>query len=61
VAEEGLRALGAHEVYTDPVQVDRPVSAVPDDVGGRQLVDAFAAARALLDRRLHGKAVLDVV
>ncbi|RKS04824.1 NADPH:quinone reductase-like Zn-dependent oxidoreductase [Nocardiopsis sp. Huas11] len=44
--EEGLRALGAHEVHTDPARVDRPVFAVLDNVGGRQLVDAFAAVRA---------------
>lgn len=43
---DGLRALGAHEVYTDPAKVDRPVFAVLDNVGGRQLVDAFAALQA---------------
>ena len=40
---DGLRSLGAHEVRTDPAAVDRPVAAVLDNVGGRQLVDAFAA------------------
>lgn len=44
--EHGLRALGAHEVYTDPAKVDRAVFAVLDNVGGRQLVDAFAAVAA---------------
>ncbi|MEU5258651.1 zinc-binding dehydrogenase [Amycolatopsis sp. NPDC021455] len=44
--EESLRALGAHEVYTDPAKVERPVYAVLDNVGGRQLVDAFAALQA---------------
>ena len=44
--DSGLRALGAHEVYTDPAEVDRPVFAVLDNVGGRQLVDAFAAVQA---------------
>lgn len=43
---DGLRALGAHEVHTDPAAVDRPVHAVLDNVGGRQLVDAFAALQA---------------
>ncbi|MFG2570784.1 zinc-binding dehydrogenase [Streptomyces sp. NPDC048567] len=43
---DGLRSLGAHEVHTDPAAVDRPVSAVLDNVGGQQLVDAFAALRA---------------
>jgi NADPH:quinone reductase len=44
--EQGLRALGAHEVHTDPAKVDRPVFAVLDNVGGQQLVDAFAALQA---------------
>ncbi|WP_280397330.1 zinc-binding dehydrogenase [Nocardia carnea] len=43
---DGLRALGAHEVYADPAEVDRPVFAVLDNVGGQQLVDAFAAVQA---------------
>jgi NADPH:quinone reductase-like Zn-dependent oxidoreductase len=43
---DGLRSLGAHEVHTDPAAVDRPVSAVLDNVGGRQLVDAFATLQA---------------
>lgn len=44
--EDGLRALGAHEVYSDPAEVDRPVFAVLDNVGGGQLVAAFAAVQA---------------
>jgi NADPH:quinone reductase len=44
--EDGLRALGAYEVHADPVKVDRPVFAVLDNVGGQQLVDAFAAVQA---------------
>nr|WP_042177804.1 zinc-binding dehydrogenase [Kibdelosporangium sp. MJ126-NF4]CEL12777.1 alcohol dehydrogenase, zinc-binding [Kibdelosporangium sp. MJ126-NF4]CTQ98463.1 alcohol dehydrogenase, zinc-binding [Kibdelosporangium sp. MJ126-NF4] len=44
--EPGLRAQGAHEVFTDPSAVDRPVFAVLDNVGGQQLVDAFAAVQA---------------
>jgi NADPH:quinone reductase-like Zn-dependent oxidoreductase len=43
---DNLRALGAHEVHTDPAEVDRPVFAVLDNIGGRQLVDAFAALQA---------------
>ncbi|MBF6338134.1 zinc-binding dehydrogenase [Nocardia abscessus] len=43
---DGLRSLGAHEVHTDPGGVDRPVYAVLDNVGGQQLVDAFAAVQA---------------
>ncbi|WP_063060082.1 zinc-binding dehydrogenase [Nocardia sienata] len=43
---DGLRALGAHEVFSDPAEVDRPVFAVLDNVGGGQLVDAFAALQA---------------
>ncbi|WBB58084.1 zinc-binding dehydrogenase [Streptomyces sp. WMMC500] len=42
---DSLRSLGAHEVRTDPAAVDRPVHGVLDNVGGRQLVDAFAALR----------------
>ncbi|GAA5050942.1 zinc-binding dehydrogenase [Nocardia callitridis] len=41
-----LRSLGAHEVRTDPASVDRPVYGVLDNVGGRQMVDAFAAVQA---------------
>jgi NADPH:quinone reductase-like Zn-dependent oxidoreductase len=41
-----LRALGAHEVHSDPAAVDKPVFGVLDNVGGRQLVDAFAALEA---------------
>ncbi|OXM45122.1 zinc-binding dehydrogenase [Amycolatopsis alba] len=44
--EDGLRALGAHEVHADPAHVDRPVSGVLENVGGQQLVDAFAAVQA---------------
>jgi NADPH:quinone reductase-like Zn-dependent oxidoreductase len=44
--EQSLRALGAHEVHTDPAKVDRAVFAVLDNVGGQQLVDAFAALQA---------------
>lgn len=44
--EHTLRALGAHEVYTDPAKVDGPVFAVLDNVGGQQLVDAFATLQA---------------
>ncbi|MGY1981176.1 zinc-binding dehydrogenase [Nocardia gipuzkoensis] len=43
---DGLRSLGANEVHSDPGGVDRPVYAVLDNVGGRQLVDAFAAVQA---------------
>ncbi|MEU9497815.1 zinc-binding dehydrogenase [Streptomyces sp. NPDC048196] len=43
---DGLRALGAREVHTDPATVERPVFTVLDNVGGRQLVDAFAALEA---------------
>jgi NADPH:quinone reductase-like Zn-dependent oxidoreductase len=43
---EGLRDLGAHEVHASPAEVDRPVFAVLDNVGGQQLVDAFAAVQA---------------
>jgi NADPH:quinone reductase len=46
VQEHSLRALGAHEVYADPAEVDRAVFAVLDNVGGQQLVDAFAALQA---------------
>ncbi|MFI5714678.1 zinc-binding dehydrogenase [Nocardia sp. NPDC051750] len=44
--EDGLRALGASEVYAEAAKVDRPVFAVLDNVGGPQLVDAFAALQA---------------
>ncbi|SFW77212.1 zinc-binding dehydrogenase [Amycolatopsis australiensis] len=44
--EDGLRKLGAHEVVADPAHVERPVFGVLDNVGGRQLVDAFAAVQA---------------
>ncbi|MEU3764936.1 zinc-binding dehydrogenase [Amycolatopsis keratiniphila] len=44
--EDGLRALGAHEVHADPAHVERPVAAVLENVGGQQLVDAFAAVEA---------------
>lgn len=44
--EQPLRALGAHEVHTDPTKVDRPVFAVLDNVGGQQLVDAFVTLQA---------------
>ncbi|MEU2246661.1 zinc-binding dehydrogenase [Streptomyces sp. NPDC019224] len=43
---DGLRSLAAHEVHTDPAAVEQPVSAVLDNVGGQQLVDAFAALQA---------------
>lgn len=43
---EGLRALGAHEVHTAVAEVDRPVFAVLDNVGGPGLVGAFAALEA---------------
>ncbi|GAA4899623.1 zinc-binding dehydrogenase [Streptomonospora salina] len=43
---DGLRALGAHEVHPEPAAVQRPVAAALDNVGGRQLVDAFAAVDA---------------
>ncbi|GAA1981112.1 zinc-binding dehydrogenase [Amycolatopsis minnesotensis] len=41
-----LRALGADEVHTDPAAVDRPVFGVLDNVGGRQMVDAFGKLEA---------------
>ncbi|GAA1767893.1 zinc-binding dehydrogenase [Streptomonospora arabica] len=41
-----LRGLGAHEVRAEPAAVERPVFAVLDAVGGRYLVDAFAALQA---------------
>ncbi|WP_409463993.1 zinc-binding dehydrogenase [Amycolatopsis sp. GA6-003] len=44
--EEGLRALGAHEVRTSIADVDRPVSGVLDNVGGPHLVAAFAKLEA---------------
>ncbi|MEV6909773.1 zinc-binding dehydrogenase [Amycolatopsis sp. NPDC051071] len=43
---DNLRALGAAEVHADPSQVDRPVFGVLDNVGGQQLVVAFAAVQA---------------
>ncbi|KIH98098.1 alcohol dehydrogenase [Streptomonospora alba] len=43
---DGLRALGAHEVYSEPAAVLRPVAAALDNVGGQQLVDTFAALDA---------------
>ncbi|WP_020673240.1 zinc-binding dehydrogenase [Amycolatopsis nigrescens] len=44
--EAALRSLGADEVHADPSTVERPVFAVLDNVGGRQMVDAFAAVEA---------------
>ncbi|MEV4006165.1 zinc-binding dehydrogenase [Actinomadura sp. NPDC049753] len=41
-----LRALGAHQVHTDPAAVEQPVFGVLDNVGGRHLVDAFNALEA---------------
>jgi NADPH2:quinone reductase len=43
---EPLRALGAHEVHTEPTKVDGPVFGVLDNVGGQHLVDAFATLQA---------------
>lgn len=43
---DGLRALGAHELRARAGEVERPVAAVLDTVGGRQLVDGFAALEA---------------
>lgn len=43
---DALRALGAHEVHPEPAAVREPVSAVLDNVGGQQLVDAFALLSA---------------
>ncbi|MFJ8955253.1 zinc-binding dehydrogenase [Streptomyces sp. NPDC102384] len=43
---EGLRALGAHEVHPEPAAVTEPVAYVLDNVGGQQLIDAFAAVSA---------------
>lgn len=43
---DGLRALGATEVLTDPGKVDRPVFGVLDNVGGPQLVAAFETLQA---------------
>ncbi|WP_280457483.1 zinc-binding dehydrogenase [Nocardia carnea] len=40
---ESLRALGAHQVITDPTAVDTSVDGVVDLIGGRQLVDSFHA------------------
>ncbi|QWF78191.1 zinc-binding dehydrogenase [Amycolatopsis sp. CA-230715] len=44
--EDQLRALGADEVLADPAELDRPVFGVLDNVGGRQLVDAFGKLAA---------------
>lgn len=44
--EDSLRALGAHEVHADPAEVDRPVFGVLDNVGGRQMVEAFGVLQA---------------
>ncbi|GAA2342652.1 zinc-binding dehydrogenase [Streptomyces violaceusniger] len=38
---DGLRALGAHQVVTDPAEIDEPVHGVVDNVGGPQLVTAY--------------------
>ncbi|MEV6132400.1 zinc-binding dehydrogenase [Streptomyces violaceusniger] len=38
---DGLRALGAHQVVTDPAEIDEPVHGVVDNVGGPQLVAAY--------------------
>jgi NADPH2:quinone reductase len=43
---DSLRALGAHEVHTEPATVDRRVFAVLDNVGGQHLVDAFSTLEA---------------
>ncbi|AXK36100.1 alcohol dehydrogenase [Streptomyces armeniacus] len=43
---DGLRSLGAREVHPEPAAVREPVAAVLDNVGGRHLVDAFAALSA---------------
>lgn len=39
---ESLRALGAHEVVTGPLEVGEPVDGVVDMVGGQQLVEGFS-------------------
>jgi NADPH:quinone reductase-like Zn-dependent oxidoreductase len=38
---ESLRELGAHEVVTEPAEVDGPLHGVVDMVGGHQLADAY--------------------
>ncbi|WP_158844066.1 zinc-binding dehydrogenase [Saccharothrix deserti] len=38
---DSLRGLGAHEVISEPRELDQPVHGVVDMVGGRQLVDAY--------------------
>ncbi|WP_262699886.1 MULTISPECIES: zinc-binding dehydrogenase [Streptomyces] len=38
---DGLRRLGAHQVVTDPAEIDEPVHGVVDNVGGPQLVTAY--------------------
>ncbi|WP_171170678.1 zinc-binding dehydrogenase [Streptomyces sp. I05A-00742] len=38
---DGLRALGAHEVISEPAALDAPVDGVVDVIGGRQLVEAY--------------------
>ncbi|WP_413101528.1 zinc-binding dehydrogenase [Streptomyces sp. Inha503] len=38
---DGLRRLGAHQVVTDPAEIDEPVHGVVDNVGGPQLVSAY--------------------
>ncbi|MBO3679035.1 zinc-binding dehydrogenase [Streptomyces sp. NEAU-YJ-81] len=38
---DGLRTLGAHQVVTDPTEIDEPVHGVVDNVGGPQLVAAY--------------------
>ncbi|MGW7695240.1 zinc-binding dehydrogenase [Streptomyces asiaticus] len=38
---DGLRTLGAHQVVTDPAEIDEPVHGVVDNVGGPQLVAAY--------------------
>ncbi|GAA4195583.1 zinc-binding dehydrogenase [Streptosporangium oxazolinicum] len=43
---DGLRALGAHEVVTEPSGVGHPVDGVVELVGGPQLVDAFGKLAA---------------
>jgi NADPH:quinone reductase-like Zn-dependent oxidoreductase len=37
---DALRALGAHEVITEPRELDQPVHGVLDMVGGQQMADA---------------------
>ncbi|MFK0292817.1 zinc-binding dehydrogenase [Streptomyces sp. NPDC090442] len=38
---DSLRALGAHDIVAEPLDVTEPVDGVVDLVGGRQLVDAY--------------------